>query len=250
MMVPSDQDEEKQQCGAILPQNTNNTVEILTGMQKRSLSNSHALPSGPILSLEEDKHAQPLSLKKQLKNENLPIDVPVGSIIAFAGDKEPEGWLMCDGSSYSSQKYPKLYEIIKEKYVLSNSWIIEANKISTEKFFHVPDLRGRVLVGVDNAANRVTSNNKLGESGGEENVTLKINQLPSHTHEIQCSPQTQLGGPYPADIILPDVRKNVTIPKNTGSSGENQPHNNMQPYLVSNYIIKAEKDEKYQIQYK
>jgi len=66
MMAPSDQDEKEQQHKSILPQNTNNTVEILTGMQKRSLSNSHVPPSSPILSLEEEK-IQLLILKKHIK---------------------------------------------------------------------------------------------------------------------------------------------------------------------------------------
>ena len=96
---------------------------------------------------EEDNNKSSITIKT--KNKNLIVEVPVGSIISFAGDKEPEGWLMCDGSQYSSKKYPKLFEIIKEKYVPSNSWVIEANKISTEKFFHVPDMRGRIIVDVD-----------------------------------------------------------------------------------------------------
>jgi len=52
------------------------------------------------------------------------------------------GWLLCDGEAYPNQQYPELYEVIREKYVPSNSWVIEANKRSiAEKFFHVPNLR-------------------------------------------------------------------------------------------------------------
>lgn len=64
--------------------------------------------------LEENKNNFSISIKP--KNENLSIEVPIGSIVAFAGDKEPNGWLMCDGKPYNRYKYNKLYEVIGKKY--------------------------------------------------------------------------------------------------------------------------------------
>jgi len=74
MMAPRDQDETKQQHKSSLPHSGPDTSKISADMQTVSLSNSHALPSSPILSLEEDKHAQPLSRKKQLKQQSLQGD--------------------------------------------------------------------------------------------------------------------------------------------------------------------------------
>lgn len=164
--------------------------------------------------------------------------IPTGVVTAYAGEVAPHGWLLCDGGRYSNQRYPELYEVIKTKYVPHNSWVIEANRHSElEKFFCVPDFRGRVIVGVDSGAGRITSNNTLGASGGEENVTLITNNLPEHDHIVKCSPQTQLGGNYSGDILVPHGSPRATQNRHTASAGGGQPHNNMQPYLVLNYII-------------
>ncbi len=200
--------------------------------------------SSPSVAMNEEDLNQKSILTHQ---KNLPIGVPIGSIVAFAGDKEPEGWLMCDGLPYSSKKYPKLYEIIKENYLPSNSWVIEANKISTEKFFHVPDSRGRVLVGVDNGSNRVTSNNTLGATGGEEKHQLTIDEMPKHNHKMFDSALGEIKPPHSAVIS----GKNLGNPNGYGlteETGNDQPHNNMQPYLISNYIIKAKQDEIVQLE--
>ena len=165
---------------------------------------------------------------------------PTGSIIAFAGEKPPSGWLLCDGKQYSSLTYPELYDVVKEKYAPEDEkqFLIKRNNAAVlEKTFYLPDLRGRVVVGVDGSASRITSNNTLGVSGGEEHVTLALNHIPAHDHILKCSPQTQLGGLYPGDIIVPHGSPRATHDRRTDRSGGGQPHNNMQPYLILNYII-------------
>ncbi len=186
---------------------------------------------------EEINNKPSITIKQ--KNKNLIVEVPVGSIISFAGDKEPEGWLMCDGKRYSSLQYYKLYELIKEKYVpKEEDWIIKANKNSTvEKFFHVPDLRGRVLVGVDNGSNRVTSKNTLGESGGEEKNTLRSDELPPISIKIGNRHYSGIGDGYG---LIGLQANEVNPPEHCYNIGQGKSHNNMPPYLVSNYIIKAE----------
>jgi len=64
---------------------------------------------------------------------------PTGTMIAFAGteDKVPDGWLVCDGSSYSTLEKANLFN------TLGYSWG------GTGSFFRVPDLRGRFLRGLD-----------------------------------------------------------------------------------------------------
>lgn len=214
---------------------------------------------------DEDKNNNSITHKSP-KNEELSQDIPTGSIISFAGTKAPDGWLICDGQEIECTKYKKLFEVIGKTYtniavdiniinynskkVNENISLIEKFSKLHEGYFCLPDLRGRVIVGPDNDSSvivgpendrkRVTSNNKLGESGGEEEHKLTENEMPSHTHgtEIPSSDrEPRYGSSGNGPIGLPQV-----YPANTQNTGGNQPHNNMQPYLVLNYIIKAEEN--------
>lgn len=91
--------------------------------------------------------------------------VPAGGIMAFSGEVPPSGWLLCDGKQVSSLEYPELYTIIGEKYAPEDekSFLVKRNMAAKfEKTFYLPDLKGRVIVGVDGGSGRVTSNNTLG----------------------------------------------------------------------------------------
>jgi microcystin-dependent protein len=158
-----------------------------------------------------------------------------GVINSFAGEKAPNGWLICDGAQYSSREYPRLYKVIKTKYVPANERlrILQLNEDSNYKLFCVPDLRGRVIVGVDGGAGRVTSDNTLGAIGGEEKHKLTVDELASHNHEINLEDLRDFreGGSYIATYV---GGRNKYSTVNTGGD---KPHNNMQPYQVLNYII-------------
>lgn len=66
--------------------------------------------------------------------------VPVGSVVAYAGTSAPEGFLLCDGSIYDSTEYGELFNIIGEMYNIGGE---------EEGKFRVPNLRSRVIVGMD-----------------------------------------------------------------------------------------------------
>lgn len=116
--------------------------------------------------------------------------VPSGTVVSFAGNTAPEGWLMCDGSAISRNDYADLYSVIGTTYGNGNG--------STS--FNIPDLRGRTIFGKDNmggnAANRLTTtggisaNNTLGASGGNQNISLTTSNLPSHNHTFTGSQST------------------------------------------------------------
>ena len=152
--------------------------------------------------------------------------LPAGVVMAYAGRAAPAGWLLCNGKIINSNDYPNLYASIGRDYVTPDM----AHRLD-ESLFCLPDLKGRVIVGVDNGAGRVTSNNTLGASGGEERHQLTIDEMPSHRH-------SQFGrtGALNKDGSGNPISYGGEDP--SGPAGGDQPHNNMQPYLALNYIIK------------
>lgn len=168
-------------------------------------------------------------------------DEPAGIINSFAGEMAPDGWLLCNGQEYNSREYPRLYEVVKTRYVLANEElrVLRHNAENNFKLFCVPDLRGRVIVGVDGGAGRVTFNNTLGAIGGEEMHKLTIAELASHPHKMFDAITGSRS--LPATAVLSGTNPNLLCSAYTEEAGGDQPHNNMQPYQILNYIISTGK---------
>lgn len=186
---------------------------------------------------------------------------PVGMVIIFAGPNAPTGWLVCDGTAYQASTYPALYA------VLGTYWG------GTGAIFNVPDFRGRTPIGyVNTPAGGITAR-AFASTGGEENHALNQNELANHNHTLTDSTHSHnyadpqhshsLYGGWPADaphgagpwmlmagaggpgrgLSLPSS-SNITI--NAASAnisiaavGGNAAHNNMPPFAVAYYLIKA-----------
>ncbi|MCE3239210.1 MAG: 19, gp19 [Gammaproteobacteria bacterium] len=172
-------------------------------------------------------------------------EVPTGSIMAFAGAVAPQGWLLCDGKQESSLEYPELYRVIGEKYAPEDEkpFLIKRNMAAKfEKTFYLPDLIGRVIVGVDERGVRVTSNNTLGEFGGEQVHQLSVDELAPHHHLLKTIKGSCASGINEFQVPhLDDQAHRFDQHHNSGISGKGHPHNNMQPYQVLNYIISTGK---------
>ncbi len=101
-------------------------------------------------------------------NHNFVVVSPPGTVVAWAGTgaAPPDGWLFCDGTAFSGTSYPALQTALGGTTV--------------------PDLRGRVIVGVDPTSSRITGAlaNTLGQTGGVD----VNNQVPAHTHSITNDP--------------------------------------------------------------
>lgn len=108
-----------------------------------------------------------------------------GMLIIYAGSSAPTGWLFCDGSPVSRTTYASLFSAIGTTYGAGDG--------STT--FNVPDLRGRVVAGVDNMggsdAGRLDWANTLGTFGGAQTHTLTTAEMPSHTHIQDSHNHTQ-----------------------------------------------------------
>jgi microcystin-dependent protein len=127
------------------------------------------------------------------------------------------GWLLADGSSISASG-------------------VTAD-LRTKIGANLPDLRGRVPVGVDGSAGRLSVNDALGQSGGEEKHTLTVPEMPAHTHPpgVAATSFILTGPNTPWTTGGSNGIQGSTA---TGSTGGDGAHNNMPPYLVGNWLIK------------
>lgn len=188
----------------------------------RNITDYDNLPVGSVIDFYGDEI--PAGYEEDLDTESKSL--PIGSIVGFAGANPPLGWLTCDGSSISKTTYKELYEIIGTKYGTG----------STEGTFKLPDLRDRVLVGA-------SSNIPLASTGGEKTHTLTVNEMPSHSHGLRGA----LTGENKAITNSGNDWAQTTTAwtSNTyiSNTGGDQAHNNMQPYMGANYIIKCKNED-------
>ena len=188
---------------------------------------------------------------------------PSGAVVAFAGAAAPTGWLLCYGQAVSRTDYSALFTAISTTYGVGDG--------STT--FNLPDLRGRVIAGQDDmggsSANRLTGvtgsvdGDVLGGTGGEEAHALTSAENASHTHDGSTLTASS-GGDHTHSVTAVGsgtfVVTNVTgsaaagssslttssngahthsVTGNTGSSGSGTAHNNVQPTIILNWIIKT-----------
>lgn len=189
--------------------------------------------------------------------------MPTGTIVDFAGDTEPDGWLFCDGRTLQAAGYAELFATIGTRF--------GSNGAGT---FNLPDIRNRVRVGLGNmgggAAGRVTSataspdGNTVGATGGSERHTLTTGEMPAHSH----TGTTSSAGNHTHSVTAPSVgtggsdaagakwtartstnygNRSVTTSAagahthtlTIGNAGSGGPHNNMPPFIIMPAIIKA-----------
>lgn len=163
------------------------------------------------------------------------ISAPAGTVNPFAGSSAPSGWLLCDGRStgISRTTYAGLFAVIGTTYGAGDG--------STT--FNLPDLRGRVIAGVDNMggtdAGRLSISNTLGTTTGAETHTLTADQMPAHSHEIHRSNSAATSVGADASALYRTLVNTGAVYTNTQAAGGGSAHNIMQPTMVLNYIIKV-----------
>lgn len=160
---------------------------------------------------------------------------PVGSISMWYTSTAPTDWLICDGTTFSATDYPDL------------NTLLGGNTL--------PDLKGRMPVGVgqqsntkwDSAAETYTAdgtNFALTDSGGTEDHRLIAGELPKHKHSVVniggAEADSGDGGTY-SPVINTTGYTSDDLFEGSGNSAvtEDQPHNNLPPYLALNFIICA-----------
>lgn len=170
--------------------------------------------------------------RKLYVDDSVAAAVPPGVIVPYAGTTAPTGYLLCYGQAVNRTTYAALFAITSTTYGVGDG--------STT--FNVPDLRGRVGVGLDNMggsdAGRLNLANTLGTTAGAQTHTLIASELAAHTHTEYSSISSNT---YTASHASGDNAFLQTgyVIRQTGSTGSNAAHNNMQPSILLNYIIKT-----------
>lgn len=152
----------------------------------------------------------------------------IGEIRMFAGNFAPDGWMFCEGQLLPISEYETLFQLIGTTYGGDG-----------QSTFGLPDLRGRVPLHQGNGF-------ILGEIGGAEEITLTVNQIPSHTHTVLASSGAGQSSTV-QDNVLTKTTQNLYNPNASNLVGMNpqvcapiggsQPHTNIQPYLCIDFII-------------
>ena len=152
----------------------------------------------------------------------------VGEIRMFGGNFAPAGWMFCDGSLLPISEYETLFNLIGTTYGGDG-----------QETFALPDLRGRLPIHFGNGF-------ILAETGGAEEITLTVNQIPAHNHAFLAT-SSSANQPSPTSNVLAQsltvsfynsAAPNAAMaPGTTGSVGGSQPHSNFQPYLCVDFII-------------
>lgn len=166
----------------------------------------------------------------------------VGEIRTFAFDRIPNGWLPCEGQVLQIKQYQALYTLIGSFY-----------GPVTSTTFTLPDLRGRVMMGMGASTAIPSQNYNAGNNGGKEGIGLTANQLPPHTHEVSinsglANKPLQAGNTPAAKPQVPalgneNINAFVTTSAAAGSlvalnsqtistTGAGAPHENRMPYTA------------------
>jgi microcystin-dependent protein len=138
----------------------------------------------------------------------------------------PKGWALCNGQLLPINQNQALFALLGTTY--------GGNGQTT---FALPNLRGQVPI-------HMGDGHTLGETAGSTAVTINIQQMPTHNHFMQAS---NVNGtlPVPAGNVLAQANNLYIAPQNLTTLapatitnvGGSQPHTNMMPYLVLNFII-------------
>jgi microcystin-dependent protein len=156
----------------------------------------------------------------------------IGEIRLFGFNFAPVGWAFCDGTLLPISQNTALFSLLGTTYGGDG-----------RTTFALPDLRGRVPISMGTGSG--LSPYDIGQQGGAENVTLTVNAVPAHGHNIQANDapasESKPGGGVlartNASTYAAGTDGTTLSPNAISSSGGSQPHANLQPFLAINLCI-------------
>src|SRR5215213_8116156 len=139
----------------------------------------------------------------------------------------PKGWALCNGQLLPINQNQALFALLGTTYGGNG-----------QTNFALPNLRGQVPIHFGGSHN-------LGETGGSTAVTINIQQLPTHLHNFNATNNASSATAPDPSVVMSKSPSSTYGPAGTlvamaptvSSVGGSQPHNNMMPYLVLNFII-------------
>jgi microcystin-dependent protein len=150
----------------------------------------------------------------------------LGEIKIISWNFPPKGWTFCNGQLLPINQNQALFSILGTTYGGDGM-----------RTFGLPNLQGRMPVHVGNGI-------VLGEQGGETTHTLNISELPAHNHVAVGSTNAPSGlisgnlwATFAGQTPYATASSGSMDPTSILATGGNQPHENMSPYLVLNFII-------------
>lgn len=154
-------------------------------------------------------------------------DPYIGEIRVVGFNFAPQGWALCNGQLLSIADNTALFQLLGTTYGGDG-----------QNTFALPNLQGRIPFHQGNSF-------VIGSTAGTETVTLTATQMPAHTHPLAAnsSPGTQAaptGGYWaqsPLGAYSTEATANSMAATAIGNTGGSQPHDNMPPFLVVNFVI-------------
>lgn len=151
----------------------------------------------------------------------------LGEIKIISFNFAPRGWALCNGGLLPINQNQALFSLFGTTYGGDG-----------RTTFALPNLKGCVPTHMGNGFT-------LGEKAGATNVTINIQQLPTHLHFLQATNADQNRTAIPNNNFLGPANNLYTTPGNlvamdpgsVTNVGGSQPHNNMMPYLTLNFIV-------------
>lgn len=172
-------------------------------------------------SLQDSNTNQEPDTQPSYWQSGLPSAESIGVVKQFAGSVAPAGYFICDGAAKSRSTYAGLFAIIGTIYGIGDG--------STT--FNIPNMQTRVPVGYSSGDDTFGT---LGNSGGEKTHTLVTAEVPALTVTINTRNNDSSAGDANAAVRAQAINTTMTATTNGGGGA----HNNLQPYLTLNHIIK------------
>jgi len=174
-------------------------------------------------------------------------NIPIGVVVDFWGSTPPENYLFAAGQEVSRSTYAALFAVIGTN----------AGAGDGSTTFNLPDYRGRIGAGRESMATPATtrlntlSSSTLGAAGGAQTHTLTEAQMPAHNHSVTDPGHTHSyqratvqgnvgaeGGITSSTTVTSASTVSATTGITIASKGGGEAHNNVQPTIICNKIIR------------